>query len=334
MKNEISSVLKVNNNETLEKDIGLLINQADIIIESTVKKINFEIILMYWQLGKIIYNYKKENNSKYGDAVVKLFSEKLSFKYGRGFGFTNIKSCLNFYNIFQKSPMSDFFENVTWSHCREIIHLGNSEIILFYLKDINDKKLTVDQLRRNLKSKSFERTISNQRKGKAKNEIEKKLKDPIILNIDNKKRSEKELEEEIFKNVFSFMEEIGNSVMLYGRQYKININGLTHKADLVFFDNEINSYILVDLKINKVTNKDIFQMQMYINYFNKYMKKDKFNNTVGIILCETKDARVENNVDIYQIKYLSEIPKDEELLKIINENKIILLKTENIKLDK
>ena len=102
---------------------------------------------------------------------------------------------------------------------------------------------------------------------------------------------------------------------------------------LVFFDNEINSYILVDLKINKVTNKDISQMQMYINYFNKRMKKDKFNNTVGIILCETKDARVETNDEIYQVKYLNEIPKDKELLKIINENKIILLKTEKLKIE-
>ena len=138
----------------------------------------------------------------------------------------------------------------------------------------------------------------------------------------------------IIKNIFDFMKEIGNLVMLYDRQHKININGLTHKVDLVFFDNEINSYILIDLKINKVTNKDIYQMQMYIYYFNKHMKKDKFNNTVGIILCETKDARVLTHDDIYQVKYLNEIPKEKELLKIINENKIILLKTENLKLDK
>ena len=129
------------------------------------------------------------------------------------------------------------------------------------------------------------------------------------------------------------MKEIGNSVMLYGRQYKININGLIHKVDLVFFDNEISSYILVDLKINKVTNKDIFQMQMYIDYFNKRMKKSKFNSTVGIILCETKDVRVETKDEIYQVKYLNQIPKEKELLKIINDNKIILLKTEKLEIN-
>ena len=87
-------------NEIIEKDVELLINKADIIIENTVKKINFEMILMYWQLGKMICDYKKENNSKYGDAVVELFSDNLSLKYGRRFGLTNIKSCINFYNVF------------------------------------------------------------------------------------------------------------------------------------------------------------------------------------------------------------------------------------------
>ena len=118
--------------------------------------------------------------------------------------------------------------------------------------------------------------------------------------------------------------------MLYGRQFKININGLIHRIDLVFFDNKINSYILIDLKVNKITNTDIFQMQMYTNYFNNNFKGKSFNNTIGIILAETKDSRLLEKENIYQIKFLNQIPKDKELLKIINENKIILLKTEKL----
>ena len=329
MKNNV-----IDNGDAIEKAVEVLINKANIVIEKTIKNINYEIILMYWQLGKIIFEYKLEHNSKRGDSVVERFSGELVLKYGRGFGRTNIRSCINFYGRFRKHPTSGEFENITWSHCREIVNLGNKELIKYLFKETNDKKLTVEQLRKNLKQKAYERTISNQRKGKVKNEIEKTLKDPIILNIEDKKRSEKELEMEIIKNIFEFMREIGSSVMLYDRQHKININGLIHKVDLVFFDNEIDAYILVDLKIHKVTNKDIFQMQMYIGYFNKQMKKDKFNKTVGIILCETKDARILSNPDIYQIKYLNEVPKEKNLLKIINENKIILLKAEKIQIKK
>ena len=74
-------------------------------------------------------------------------------------------------------------------------------------------------------------------------------------------------------------------------------------------------------------------MKLYIEYFSKELK-DKKTKVTGLILCETKDLRLIENDSIYQIKYLNEIPKEKELLKIINDNKIILLKTENLKLDK
>ena len=332
----------LNKEEIIKDDVEKLLSSADLLIENTISKINYELINLYWSIGKLVYDYKNENNSDYGASVIKRFSEELYIKYGTGFNWRNIYHAIRFYEIFpilntcSKSntswhPGAKFY-NVSWSHIREILRFKDEKIINHYLNEIETKKLTIEELLTTIKSKSFERTISNQRKDKLKNEIEKNLKDPIILNIDNKKRSEKELEKEILSNISNFKREIGSQVMFFESQYKINIKGLIHKVDLVFFDNDINSYILVDLKINKVTNRDIFQMQMYVDYFNKHMKKDKFNNTIGIILCETKDVRVETNDDIYQVKYLNEIPKDKELLKIINDNKIILLKTENLKL--
>ena len=320
--------------EIIEKDVEKLVTSADVLINNVISKINYELINLYWSIGKLINDYRKENNSSYGDNVYTMFADKLSFKYGKGFSRRNINNMCLFNKLLENWHTCANFENVSWSHIRELLRFKDETIINYYLNEIENKKLTIEELLFTIKSKSFERTISNQRKNKSENEIEKTLKDPIILNIYNKKRNEKELEKEILNNISNFKREIGNNVMFFESQYKINIKGLIHKVDLVFFDNEIDSYILVDLKINKVTNRDIFQMQMYIDYFNKHMKKDKFNNTVGIILCETKDARVLTNDNIYQVKYLNEIPKDKELLKIINANKIILLKTENLKLDK
>ena len=334
----------LNKEKTIEKDVDKLVSSADVLINNTISKINYELIKLYWSIGKLVYDYKSENNSDYGTSVIKHFSEELYVKHGASFNWRNIYHAIRFYEIFpilntcSKSNTSWHldakFYNVSWSHIRELLRFKDEKIINHYLNEIETKKLTIEELLTTIKSKSFERTISNQRKGKLKNEIEKNLKDPIILNIYNKKRSEKELEKEILSNISNFKREIGSQVMFFESQYKINIKGLIHKVDLVFFDNDINSYILVDLKINKVTNRDFFQMRMYIDYFNKYMKKDRFNNTIGIILCETKDARIETNDEIYQVKYLNDIPKDKELLRLINENKIILLKTENLKLDK
>ena len=202
-----------------------------------------------------------------------MFADKLSLKYGKGFSRRNINNMCLFNRLFENWHTCANFDNVSWSHIRELLRFKDKFIINYYLTEVENKKLTIEELLLAIKTKSFERTISNQRSGKTKNKIENTLRDPIILNIENKRRTEKDLEDMIIKNVFNFMKEISDSVMLYSRQYKINNNGLIHKVDLVFFDNEINSYILVDLKINKVTNRDIFQMQMYVNHFNKYNKK-------------------------------------------------------------
>ena len=221
------------------------------------------------------------------------------------------------------------FRSVTWSHIIELSKVKDIKLFEYYLTEIDNKKLTKLELREYIKSKSYERTIANQREGQIKHPIEKNLKDPIPVGK-SKKKSEKELEEEIIINIFEFMKEIGNRVMLYGRQYKLRVNDLTYKIDIVLYDKENRNFILIDLKINKVTQKDISQMKFYVDCFNKQEKDKADNSTIGLILCETKDIRLEVRDDIYQIKYLNEMPKEDELLKIINENKIILLKTEGL----
>ena len=314
----------------VEKYAMELMDKADDIIKGTLNKVKYEVILMYWSLGKMVCEYKEKNNSKYGDAVIKRFSELLFLNRGVGFGATNIESGINFYRLFRNPPTSGNFENITWSHCREIVNLKEKEKVFFYLNEVKDKNYTVKELRRSLKTKSFDRTLTNQQEGKINHPIEKTLKDPIIGKGKGKNKSEKQLEDEIINNLADFKNELGNVVTFLGRQHKINVNGLTHKVDLVFLDYETNTFILIDLKVNKVSNKDIHQMQMYIKHFSND-KRYEGANVVGLILCETKDVRLEEDDNIYQIKYLSEMPKESELLKIIEENKVILLKTENLK---
>ena len=322
----------IEKNAILEEDVEELLNKAELLINNTLVSINYELINLYWNIGKMIVEYRRHNNSKYGDAVVSRFSIELSLRYGKGFDSTNISRMIKFYRIFSKVAPAQQFKNISWSHIVEILKIKDMSTINYYLDEVSNKSLTKLELRNNIKLKSYERTISNQRKGTIKNDIEKTLKDPVILNIQDKKRSEKELEDEIFINIINFMKEIGNNIFFSGRQYKIINNGLRYRVDLVLYDKDNKCYILIDLKINKVGQRDISQMKFYVDYFNENIKDDTDKKTIGLILVETKDVRVENREDIYQIKYLNELLKEKELLKIINENKIILLKTDNLKL--
>ena len=122
----------VTEEDVIEKDALKLVSEADVVINNTIKKVNYELINMYWNIGKMIAEYKNNNDIKHGDAVVKRFSEVLSLKYGSGFGTTNIKYSIKFYELFpnmnkltkdeQKSPPADQLKNITWSHvdvCQE-----------------------------------------------------------------------------------------------------------------------------------------------------------------------------------------------------------------------
>ena len=344
------------NNETNSNDVEMLLNKADIIINSTITKVNSELIKLYWLIGKMIVEYKRQNNSKYGDKVVKIFNENLYAKYGAGFNRRNMFSATKFYELFQEyiltlksgekvharalfeksdeyNNMRKLFRSITWTHFRELLSLNDIKIIEFYLYEIENKNMSYRELITYMKSMAYDRTIINQRNGKIKNKIEETLKDPVILNIRDQKRIEKELETVIVKNILTFKKEIGNDIMFYDNQYKINVNSLTYKVDIVLYDKKNSCFILVDLKVNKVSERDISQMKFYVDYFNRYMKYDNDEKTIGLIICETKDIRVTSNDSIYQIRYLNEIPKEDELLRIIGENKIILLKTESLNLE-
>ena len=240
------TITLLNKAEKIEKDVEKLVSSADVLINNTISKINYELINLYWSIGKLVNDYRRENNSSYGDNVYAMFADKLSLKHGKGFSRRNINNMCLFNKLFENWHARANFENISWTHIRELLKLKDMKVIEYYLNEIENKKLSTDELISIVKSKSFERTISNQRAGSLKNKIEKNLKDPIILNINNKKRSEKELEKEILNNISVFKKEIGNQVMFFESQYKINIKGLIHKVDLVFFDNDIDSYILID----------------------------------------------------------------------------------------
>ena len=169
----------ITKNEQTEKEVATLIKEADAIITNTLTKIKYETIIMYFNIGEMISKYKKENNAKHGDDVINTFIDKLSLKYGKGFNKSSVYYAIKFYNLFsnfptwgnsinKKSQMSELFRNVTWSHIRELLVLEELVIFLFYIKEVSKKELTIKEIRYAMKSRSYERTISNQKKNSHK----------------------------------------------------------------------------------------------------------------------------------------------------------------------
>lgn len=150
------------------------------------------------------------------------------------------------------------------------------------------------------------------------------IKDPMCLEFLGLKREaayyEKDLESAIITHLQEFILELGNGVSFVARQKHIHLDGDDFYIDLVFYNRLLHCFVLIDLKIQKLTHKDIGQMQMYVNYFDRKEKIHTENPTIGILLCARKNDEVvkftlpENNKNIIASQYLLYLPTEQQLI--------------------
>ncbi len=149
------------------------------------------------------------------------------------------------------------------------------------------------------------------------------LKDPTVLEFldldDRTAWHERDLEQAIIDRLETFLLELGKGFCFVARQKRINIDGDHFYVDLVFYNRLLRCFVLVELKLGKLAHQDLGQLQMYVNYFDRFEKQDFEAPTVGIVLCSDKnDAMVritlpENNEQIRASRYLVYLPTEAEL---------------------
>lgn len=330
---------------------------ADIvaIIEDGRKKaysaINSAMIEAYWLTGKRIIEEEQQGKERatYGEAILKELSKELTAKYGRGYSFTNLYNFRQFYLTF--SDYEIFYtvcRKLTWSHNRLIMRVENMKAREYYLKEAAEQNWSVRTLERNITSFYYERLLTTGNKKQAlqhSDKLEKHtpgdfIKDPYIfefLNIEQPiTASEKEIETALINNLQKFLLELGKGFSFVGRQYRISTELEHFYIDLVFYNYLLKSFVLIDLKVGKLSHQDIGQMDMYRRLFDDLKKPEGDNPTVGIILCTEKSETVvkysvmNDNSSIFAAKYMLYLPTEDELIaEIEREKQIIRHKIEN-----
>jgi hypothetical protein len=135
--------------------------------------------------------------------------------------------------------------------------------------------------------------------------------------------SESDLEQKLIDKLENFLLELGTGFTFVARQNRISFDEKHFRIDLVFYNRILRCFVLIDLKVGELKHQDIGQMQMYVNYYDRKVKLDDENKTIGIILCQNKSEAVveytlpENNTQIFASKYLTILPSKEMLLKLI-----------------
>lgn len=318
------------------KNYNLLINSIGGLLEESrrniVKTINTILVKTYWEIGKMIVEYEQDgkNRAVYGKGLIKKVSKDLSLQHGKGFGERNLEQMRKFYLMF-KNPQT-LSTKLSWSHYCLIMRQDHELARSFYSIETEKENWSVRELERQINSMLFERiALSRDKKGvlelaqigQIMEKSEDAIKDPYVLEFlgldESHKYSESELEQKIIDNLQKFLLELGKGYSFVARQQRLTLEDDHFYIDLVFYNRLLKCFVIIDLKIGKLTHKDLGQLQMYVNYYDRKVKEKNENSTIGILLCTDKeDATVEytlpeNNKQIFASKYQLYLPKVEVL---------------------
>ena len=258
----------------------------------------------YYNVGKILIEAQGgEDRAKYGDGLIKEYSERLTKELGKRYSITNLKYMRMFYLLIKKSQtLSD---QLNWSHYCELLSFKDINEINYYINTTEKYNLSVRQLRERIKNKEYQRLDDNTKLkliNKEEMSIGDTIKNPIIiknkLGIDKENISEKVLQRLILEDIPSFLEELGEGYCFIRNEYKIKINNTYNYIDLLLFNYIYNSFVVVELKVTEVRKEHIGQVEVYMNYIDKHIKGITNNKTIGIIV-----ARRDNH---YYIEYSSD----------------------------
>ena len=218
-----------------------------------------------------------------------------------------------------------------WSHYVTLLTIDNAEARRFYEIEATDSGWSVRELERQIASSLYERLALSRDKAAVRrlarhgHVVEKAsdlIKNPLVLEflgLEQKPTySESELETAIIDRLQQFLLELGKGFLFEARQKRFTFDNKHFFVDLIFYNRLLRCYVLIDLKRGEITHQDLGQMQMYVNYFDRYVKTEDELPTVGIVLCGSKnDAVVEltlpADANIYAPKYQLYLPSKQEL---------------------
>ena len=348
--------MKNNEIDTVVKD-EFLKSVSDVLTQARKKAktaVNLSMVYAYFEIGRMIVEEEQQgkNRAAYGQQLLKELSAHLTKTCGKGFSVGNLKNIRQFYKVYSTDQIGETvfsqFENfpavctgrkffLSWSHYLKLMRIENVDERHFYEIESVKNDWSLRELQRQFDSALYQRLLLSTEKENVK-QLAKKgqiiekssdlVKDPYVLEFlgleEKSGYSESELETRIIDNLQTFLLELGAGYTFVARQKRFTFNESHFRADLVFYNRLLRCFVVFDLKIGMLKHQDLGQMQMYVNYYDRYEKQADENPTIGVLLCQDKDdALVEltlpKDSNIYASQYQLYLPDKKLLQKKLQE---------------
>ena len=289
------------------------------------RQINLVQLMTFYAIGRWIVEVEQqgESRAKYGRQIIKNLSEAMNKQFGRGFSVDTLENARKFYLTYQDRISETVFRKfaveksetvflrifeetlpftLPWSHYLLLMRIKDENERKFYEIEATQSGWSIRTLQRQYNSSLYERLALSREKGEvlrlaSEGNIVTRpqdiVKQPTVLEflgLDEKaKFVESDLETVIINKLQKFLLELGKGYLFEARQKRFTYREENFYVDLVFYNRLLRCYVLIDLKIDKLTHQDLGQMLMYVHYYDRYEKLPDENPTIGILLCKEKD---------------------------------------------
>ncbi len=308
----------------------------DIARSNVARQVNNELLGAYWNIGRIICEYEQTipDRADYGKRTLKELSQELTKEFGKGFSRSNLQNMRQFYLSYEKCQTLS--GKLSWSHYCELLAISDLDKRSFYEKEASDANWSVRELRRQIESSLFERLLLSRGdvnkeqilslalRGNELTEPADIIRDPYVFEFlglqESKPVLESDVEQALVKQIEKFLLELGRGFMFVGTQQRVTINNTHYYVDMVFYNKILRAYVLIELKMTKLTPEAVGQINMYLNYYATEVNDSDDNPPIGIILCTDKDSitaeyalgGLSNN--IFASRYILYMPNKDQLI--------------------
>ena len=328
------SSLQATNAAFYEDIRNIIINARN----NAVRSVEFERVTMYWRLGERIFveEQRGQERAEYGEYLIKNLTKELEAEFGSGFSYTQLTRARKFYRLYPNT--TKLRPQLNWSQYRQLIAIDDDYKREYYELEASNQAWTGREMERQINSLLYERLLMSNDKESVltvarRERIPEKpteiIKDPMYLEFLGLKREaayyEKDVESTLISHLQEFLLELGNGFSFIARQKRILLGDDEFFVDLTFYNRLLRCFVIIEIKTHKMAHNDLGQLQMYVNYFDRYEKLSEENPTVGILLCTAKNDLIakitlpEDETNILTSKYELYLPSENDLIEEIKD---------------